>query len=86
MTRDTIHQEVARRLRIHPMVKQAMENAFAAVLDEFRAVTLEESPVLESVGRQIHGVTGGQMRQFAQRLFDNAAKMTCRQGNLRRVA
>jgi hypothetical protein len=68
--RDAIHQEVARRLRIHPMVKQAMEESFAVVLDEFRNVTLKDSAVLESVGRQIHGVTGGQMRDFAQRLRD----------------
>ena len=51
-----------------------MEEAFAVVLDEFRDVTLKESAVLESVGRQVHGVTGGQMREFAQRLRDAALK------------
>jgi hypothetical protein len=66
--REAIHREVARRLRIEPMVKKAMEEAFTAVLNEFRAATLGRSAVLESVGRQVHGVTGGQMRVFAQRL------------------
>jgi hypothetical protein len=70
--RDAIHQEVAQRLRIDPMVKKAMEEAFAVVLDEFRDATLKDSAVLESVGRQVHGVTGGQMREFAQRLRDAA--------------
>src|SRR5262249_33589248 len=31
-----------------------------------------DSPALESVRRQVHGVTGGQMREFAQRLRDAA--------------
>jgi hypothetical protein len=73
--REVIHKEVVKRLRIDPMVKQAMEGAFALVLDEFRAVTLEKSTVLESVGRQVHGVTGGQMRQFAQRLREAAPRL-----------
>jgi hypothetical protein len=68
--REAIHREVARRLRIEPLVKKAMEEAFAAVLSEFRAATLEGSVVLESVGRQVHGVSGGKMREFAQRLRD----------------
>ena len=51
-----------------PAVKQAMAEAFAVVLEEFRHTTLKDSAVLESVGRQVHGVTGGQMREFAQRL------------------
>ena len=72
--REAIHQEMARRLRIDPMVKKAMAEAFAVVLDEFRAVTLKDSAVLESVGRQVHGVTGGQMREFAQRLRDAAPR------------
>jgi hypothetical protein len=72
--REAIHREVARRLRIEPKVKKAMEEAFAAVLNEFRATTLERSAVLESVGRQVHGVTGGQMREFAQRLRDAAPR------------
>jgi hypothetical protein len=66
--REVIHHQVARRLRIEPLVKKAMEVAFATVLEEFRAVTVQQSAVLESVGRQVHGVTGGQMREFAQRL------------------
>jgi hypothetical protein len=70
--REAIRQEIATRLRIDPMVKQAMAAAFAAVLEEFRDVTLKDSAVLESVGRQVHGVTGGQMREFAQRLRDAA--------------
>lgn len=68
--RDAIHTEVARRLRIDPRVKKAMEEAFALVLNEFRDVTLKDSAVLERVRRQVHGVTGGQMREFAQRLRD----------------
>ena len=59
-----------RELRIDPMVKKAMAEAFAVVLEEFRDVTLKDSAVLESVGRQVHGVTGGQMQEFAQRLRD----------------
>ena len=66
--REAIHEEIAKRLRIDPMVKKAMEEAFAVVLNEFRDVTLKESPALESVRQQVHGVTGGQMREFAQRL------------------
>src|SRR5262249_30239124 len=66
--RDAIQQEIAKRLRIDPRVKKAMEEAFAVVLNEFRDVTLKDSAALESVRRQIHGVTGGQMRQFAERL------------------
>jgi hypothetical protein len=68
--RQAIQQQIATRLRIDPIVKKAMAEAFAAVLKEFRAVTLKDSAVLESVGRQVHGVTGGQMRGFAQRLRD----------------
>ena len=62
------------RLRIDPKVKQAMAEAFAVVLEEFRDATLKDSAVLESVGRQVHGVTGGQMREFAQRLRDAAPR------------
>jgi hypothetical protein len=71
---EAIRREVATRLRIDPMVKKAMAEAFAVVLDEFRDVTLKDSAVLESVGRQVHGVTGGQMREFAQRLRDAAPR------------
>ncbi len=67
---EAVRREVARRLRIRPEIRQAMEEAFAAVLSEFRDATLQKSAVLESVGRQVHGVTGGQMREFAQRLRD----------------
>jgi hypothetical protein len=62
-------------MRIDPMVKKAMAEAFAVVVEEFRAVTLKDSVVLESVGRQIHGVTGGQMHEFAQRLRDAAPRL-----------
>jgi superfamily II DNA or RNA helicase len=66
--REAIHQEVERRLRIDPAVKKAMAEAFAVVLEEYRDATLKDSSVLESVRRQVHGVTGGQIRDFAQRL------------------
>jgi hypothetical protein len=69
-----ISKEVAKRLRIDPMVRKAMAEAFKIVLHEFRAVTLQDSALLESVGRQIHGVTGGQMREFAQRLRNAAPR------------
>ncbi len=72
--REAIHREMAKRLRIDPMVKKAMAEAFAVVLEEFRDATLKDSAVLESVGRQVHGVTGGQMREFAQRLRDAAPR------------
>ena len=61
-------------MRIDPMVKKAMAEAFAVVLHEFRGATLKGSAVLESVGRQVHGVTGGQMREFARRLRDAAPR------------
>src|SRR5262249_53918764 len=38
--RETIQQEIATRLRIDPMVKKAMEEAFAVVLNQFRDATL----------------------------------------------
>jgi hypothetical protein len=60
--RRAIHQEIAKRLRIDPKVKQAMTDAFAVVLEEFRDATLKDSAVLECLRRQVHGVTGGQMR------------------------
>jgi hypothetical protein len=72
--REAVGREVARQLRIRPEIKQAMEEAFAAVLNEFRDVTLQKSAVLESVGRQVHGVTGGQMREFARRLREAAPR------------
>jgi hypothetical protein len=72
--REAIQKEIARRLRIDPMVKKVMAEAFAVVLEEFRDVTLNDSVVLERVGRQFHGVTGGQMLEFAQRLRDAAPR------------
>jgi hypothetical protein len=72
--RQAIQREIATRLRIDPKVKQAMTAAFAVVLEEFRDATLKDSVVLESVGRQVHGVTGGQMREFARRLRDAAPR------------
>jgi hypothetical protein len=72
--REAIQKEITTRLRIDPTVKKAMAEAFAVVLDEFRDVTLKDSVVLESVGRQVHGVTGGQMQEFAQRLRDAAPR------------
>ena len=72
--REAIQQEVARRLRIDPLVKEAMAAAFAVVLEEFRDMTLNDSAVLESVGRQVHGMSGGQMQEFAQRLRDAVPK------------
>jgi len=71
---EAIRQEIARRLRIHPEVKKAMEEAFAVVLEEFRDVTLKDSVVLQSMGRQIHVLTGNQMRAFAQRMRDAAPR------------
>jgi superfamily II DNA or RNA helicase len=72
--RAAIHRELATRLRIDPMVKKAMAEAFATVLNQFRDSTLRDSAVLEVVGRQVHGVTGGQIREFAQRLRDAAPR------------
>jgi hypothetical protein len=74
VVRESIQREIAMRLRIDPTVKKAMAEAFTVVLDEFRDVTLKDSEVLESVGRQVHGVSGGQMRKFAQRLRDAVPK------------
>ncbi|RDJ93169.1 hypothetical protein B4Q13_23750, partial [Lacticaseibacillus rhamnosus] len=55
-----------------------MAKAFAAVLGEFRDVTLKDSAVLGSVGRQVHRVTGGQMQEFAQRLGNaTPTPLTC---------
>ncbi len=71
---DAIQKTIAKQLRIDPTVKKAMAEAFAVVLAEFRNVTLKNSVVLENVGRQIHSVTGGQMREFAQRLQDAAPR------------
>ena len=70
---DAIQQEIAKRVRIDPTVKKAMAEAFAVVLEVFRDVTLKDSAVLESVGRQVHGMTGGQMREFCERLRSAAA-------------
>jgi hypothetical protein len=72
--REAIRREIAPRLRVDPKVKQAMAEAFAVVLEEFRNATLKGSVVLESVGRQVHGVTGGTMREFARRLREAAPR------------
>ncbi len=72
--RKAIRDAVAKQLRIDPVVKEAMQAAFAEVLDEFRAATLKTSPILDGIRRQVHGITGGQMREFAQRLRDAAPR------------
>jgi len=64
VVRDAIRKEVTRRLRIDPVVKRAMAEAFAAVLHDFRDATLLDSAVLESVGRQVHGVHGRTDERF----------------------
>ncbi|MCW8138439.1 MAG: hypothetical protein KIT58_05985, partial [Planctomycetota bacterium] len=63
-----IETEVAKRLRIDPEVQEAMRAAFATVLEEFRAATLEGSPALVQLRRQVHLLTGGRMREFAGKL------------------
>jgi hypothetical protein len=72
--REAIQGEIAKRLRIDPMVKKAMAEAFAVLVNEFRDATLSNSAVMESVGRQIHTVTGGQIEAFAKRLRDASPK------------
>jgi hypothetical protein len=72
--RDAIQPVIEARLRIDPMVRIAMVEAFAIVLEEFRDATLQESAVLQAVSRQIHDVTGGQMQAFARRLRDAAPR------------
>jgi hypothetical protein len=72
--RAAIRKEIARRLRIDPRVREAMAEAFAVVLDKFRDATLRDSPVLEAVRQQVHQVTGGQMREFAERLRQAAPR------------
>jgi hypothetical protein len=66
--RARIEAEVEKRLRIDPQVKEAMRAAFARVLSEFRDATLESSPALVHLRKQIHTLTGGAMREFAGRL------------------
>src|SRR5437588_369412 len=51
---------------------RAMVEGLGVVRDEFRAERLNDSAVLQSVGRQVHRVTGGQMQEFVQRLQDAA--------------
>lgn len=62
--------QVARRLRIDPQVQAAMKEAFAQVLVQFRDATLAHAPALDTLGRQMHVLTGGKMREFARRLAD----------------
>jgi hypothetical protein len=74
VARQLMQEEITKRVRIDPQVKKAMEEAFNTVLHEFRGATLKESPVLGSVRRQIHHVTGGQMQEFAERLRNAAPR------------
>lgn len=59
---------IARRVRFDPQVQEAMREAFARVTQEFRAATLARSPALETLGQQVHLLTGGAMREFAAKL------------------
>jgi hypothetical protein len=63
-----LESAVAARVRIDPQVQAAMSEAFARVAGEFRMATLARSPVLETLGRQVHVLTGGAMREFAAKL------------------
>lgn len=65
---DRLEQVVEARVRIHPEVAQAMQDAFAAVVVEFREATLDRSTALDLLGRQVHSLTGGAMQSFARRL------------------
>lgn len=63
-----IEQLVETRVRIHPEVAEAMREAFARVVAEFRDFTLDRSAALDVLGRQVHSLTGGAMQDFARRL------------------
>ncbi len=69
-----LRRAVARRLRIDPQVRDAFRAAFDEVLDEFRGMTLAHSPVLETVGRQIHEITGRTASHFARRLAESVPR------------
>lgn len=83
--REFIRQQIARRLRIDPQVKKAMEEAFAALLHEFRNVTLKESPLLEAVARQVHCITGGHILEFAEKLREVAKQLSSKDFNLQKT-
>ncbi len=70
----TLEREVARQLRIDPQVQAAMREAFGVVLNEFRSATLATSTVLETIGRQVHSLTGRDAIHFARRLRDAAPR------------
>jgi superfamily II DNA or RNA helicase len=72
--RARLRRAVARRLRIDPQVREALREAFDEVLDEFRGATLANSPVLETVGRQIHQITGRSAIHFARRLAESVPR------------
>jgi hypothetical protein len=83
--RDAIKKKVAAKLRINPIVKLVLAEVFAEVLEQFRSVTLDVSPVLEAVGRQVHSVTGGQMREFAERLSSARDEQSSKERSLSRT-
>lgn len=66
--RGRLEAVVTDRVRIDPQIQEAMRVAFSSVLAEFRDATLERSALLEAMGRQVHTLTGGAMREFAARL------------------
>lgn len=57
-----------REAPVQPLVREAMREAFAEVLREFREVSLERSPVLAELGRQVHVLTGETALEFTRRL------------------
>lgn len=69
-----LERSVDARLRIHPEVREAMRHAFGIVLSDFRQQTLEGSPFLAKLRQQVHVLSGGDMRAFANRLKDAVPK------------
>lgn len=63
-----LEKEIDARLRIDPQVREAMRQAFGVVLSDFRKQTLEGSPFLAKLRQQVHVLSGGAMRAFADRL------------------
>ncbi|MCO5164998.1 MAG: DEAD/DEAH box helicase family protein [Planctomycetes bacterium] len=63
-----VEHEIATHLRIDPQVREAMRQAFGIVLSDFREQTLEGSPFLAKLRQQVHVLSGGDMRAFADRL------------------
>lgn len=47
-----------------------LDSIFARIQEEFRDETLEGSPLLHAVETQIHGLTGGRMSSFMERMRD----------------